>query len=742
MILARPVHDRPVATALATALVAATLLAGLASHARAQDTIPVLDEWVTAGSCRAIVGQGAVMHAGRGGYLVTTDVADPQSPQLLATTWFGAQVQDLALFERDGRVLVAAGLGHAGLRIVDVTDPAVPEPRGQLTDVEAWRVVAIGARLYVAASSGGVAVVDPADPDAPLVTGQLPVRPAHEPRALAGRPGTLYVAAQDDSLEAFVLTDPDHPQPIGATRGGNYVDLACNGPLLLALTSTGLEIIDVSNFTGLPVVGTWTPELEENRPHAVWLQGTHAWVTDLESGLALIDLADPAAPQTLAWQEWPAGQAWAVGEVVDLVALGTRDRGVVLVAAESGAIVERGRATEPWPATLPLLDAAGDVAVAASRDQQFLVFGGLPSSGAVGTLEVPGNFVIDACGTDGDFAVAGCWRLDGGYAPQRLWIVDVTDPQAPVTLHFGHGLPTGMNDRAQQVEVEDGLAWIVCRGLRVYDLAVIDELGPADLGLYGFGHRLGEFALVGDDRVCIWDDSEGELRMLDRTNTWDMTVVEVLDVPGSPVAMDERAGRLYVASPVAVRIFDVTAGPPSELLAVVPLTAYVQDVRASADGLWVSYGTGGLERWDLTDPLAPVLAASLTDRGRIDGLALAGDRLVANAPHRGLLWLGATVTEAPAAPWATALLPNHPNPFNPATQLAFTLARDAHVQLAIHDLRGRLVRHLVAAELPAGRHTVTWHGRDDSGRSVASGVYLSRLVAGGHVSARTLTLVR
>ncbi len=99
-------------------------------------------------------------------------------------------------------------------------------------------------------------------------------------------------------------------------------------------------------------------------------------------------------------------------------------------------------------------------------------------------------------------------------------------------------------------------------------------------------------------------------------------------------------------------------------------------------------------------------------------------------------------TAADGPPMVTRLLGAHPNPFNPRTEVVLDLARRGPVRLEVFDLRGRLVRSLVAGDLPAGRHRVDWDGRDGAGRETASGVYLCRLAAAGDVHLRKLTLVR
>jgi len=69
----------------------------------------------------------------------------------------------------------------------------------------------------------------------------------------------------------------------------------------------------------------------------------------------------------------------------------------------------------------------------------------------------------------------------------------------------------------------------------------------------------------------------------------------------------------------------------------------------------------------------------------------------------------------------------YPNPFNPTTNVQFTLPRSTGVNLYVIDLQGRLVRTLVADVLAAGPHTAEWNGLDDRGARVSSGVYFLRL---------------
>jgi hypothetical protein len=74
---------------------------------------------------------------------------------------------------------------------------------------------------------------------------------------------------------------------------------------------------------------------------------------------------------------------------------------------------------------------------------------------------------------------------------------------------------------------------------------------------------------------------------------------------------------------------------------------------------------------------------------------------------------------------------NRPNPFNPATTIAFELPTAGAVELSVYNAAGRRVTTLVNGHAEAGRRAVTWRGIDDEGKPVASGVYFFRLTHEG-----------
>ncbi len=90
-----------------------------------------------------------------------------------------------------------------------------------------------------------------------------------------------------------------------------------------------------------------------------------------------------------------------------------------------------------------------------------------------------------------------------------------------------------------------------------------------------------------------------------------------------------------------------------------------------------------------------------------------------------------TVTGVPigpgsAVPAGYALLPNYPNPFNPATVFTYRVGESGRVRLGIYDLLGREVAVLFDGTREAGTFTVRWDAKE-----FASGVYFARLTAWG-----------
>jgi|GEM_PF-829001 len=113
-------------------------------------------------------------------------------------------------------------------------------------------------------------------------------------------------------------------------------------------------------------------------------------------------------------------------------------------------------------------------------------------------------------------------------------------------------------------------------------------------------------------------------------------------------------------------------------------------------------------------------------------VTVAGDQFDVSGVDFALVAQGTTdVTTDGLLPGSYALGQNYPNPFNPSTTITFDLPVNGYAMLTVFNMLGQEVRTLVTGPLAAGRSRVVWNATDQSGRTVASGVYFYRLTVNG-----------
>jgi flagellar hook assembly protein FlgD len=98
-------------------------------------------------------------------------------------------------------------------------------------------------------------------------------------------------------------------------------------------------------------------------------------------------------------------------------------------------------------------------------------------------------------------------------------------------------------------------------------------------------------------------------------------------------------------------------------------------------------------------------------------------------------------TGAPIVAGVEAKAP-FPNPSRAGTTFEFTLKYPERVDLAVYDVRGRLVRRVVDGPAEAGANQFEWDGRDEHGALVPAGTYFFRLRAAGIAYSRPITILR
>ena len=85
---------------------------------------------------------------------------------------------------------------------------------------------------------------------------------------------------------------------------------------------------------------------------------------------------------------------------------------------------------------------------------------------------------------------------------------------------------------------------------------------------------------------------------------------------------------------------------------------------------------------------------------------------------------------------------NYPNPFNPTTVINYDLPHPAKVEINVYNILGQKIKTLMNGIQVKGTHSVTWDGTDQKERTVASGIYFYKIVAGDYTCVRKMIMLK
>jgi hypothetical protein len=80
----------------------------------------------------------------------------------------------------------------------------------------------------------------------------------------------------------------------------------------------------------------------------------------------------------------------------------------------------------------------------------------------------------------------------------------------------------------------------------------------------------------------------------------------------------------------------------------------------------------------------------------------------------------------------TNLYQNYPSPFNPSTNIKFSLNKSEEVSIKVYNVLGKEIKQLLQENLPSGEHNVQWDGKDKLDSTLPSGIYFVQMIAGSY----------
>jgi hypothetical protein len=707
----------------------------------------------------AICGDSAYV-GDQGSGLQVIDISNPTSPSLGGSydtpgNAYGVTISgDYVYIAVDG----------SGLQVIDVSSPTSPSLGGSFdTPGNAYGVDISGDYAYVADYDSGLQVIEISDPTSPTLAGSYDTPGLARNVAVSG--DHAYVADLGAGLQVIEISDPTSPSLVGNYDTPSIAyDVAISGDYAyVADYNSGLQVIDISDPTSPSLAAS------RNTPGATFdvaISGDYAYMADFDWGLQVIDISDPTSPSLAGSYDTP-GSARGVSISGDYAYVADHNSGLQVIQVYQRMVN-------------PSMNVGQSLAFDGLEDDILWV-----KLASTQIDSIRWEISADNGSSWKDVLPDGAWNLVATPGSDLLWrsthvYIDTRPTVNPTCTsldiewlgEFGviDSITDVPNDQGKQVSVK-------------WTRSGYDYLGsPTPITEYAIYRKIDNnlssapgTEVSESDRIAVgcYEGNHASklayppgdwhfLMTMPACCEWSYAVVV-------PTLADSTVAEGVYYTTFFVRALTETLGvyfdsSPDSGYSVDNLSPHVPESFAAA----YNAGSGNELSWDESpdadfryfciyrdesgdfEPAPGNLVHLTTGTDWVDAVEegwrysykITAVDFSGNESDPASAGTVTAVTE-PVIPKAYALHQNVPNPFNPATTIHYDVpAGGGEVTLRVYDVSGRLVRTLADGTEGPGKKTVTWDGRNDRGRMVASGVYFYRLTSETFTKTRKMLLMK
>ena len=230
----------------------------------------------------------------RPGGLRVVDISNPANPSIVGVV----DPENAYAVSISGDRAFAIGHtfgGPGSLYVIDISVPSAPVQVGSVSGFGIGDVTVVGANAYAAVGLTGLKIVDISNPAMPVVVSTLDTPGEAWDVVVVG--SYAYLADGVSGLQVVLVTNPRSPRIVssvdGSSSGGGGRGIAVMGAYAyLADGSAGLQVVDISDPENPTIVGSVVTDWATD----VAISIGYAFIAD-GPGLRVIDIADPTAPR-------------------------------------------------------------------------------------------------------------------------------------------------------------------------------------------------------------------------------------------------------------------------------------------------------------------------------------------------------------------------------------------------------------------------------------------------------------